>query len=351
MSTLKDIAQHVGVSISTVSRVMNNDYSRHISQATRAKIVAAAEELGYASQKEQRPSQPKLQVVQEAPFRQIGCIVSVTQNKYNHPYFSPILDGIEKKLSEMNSVLAYVTTMEEVQGEGAIHQLIRDKKLNGMIIIEGITPEIYDFIKQAIPAVVGIDIADPDVPVIHYNRVEAAKAAVEHLIEMGHRRIGFMGGPGLTGELNREKRYRGYRQALEEADLELDPRLVVNTGWNVSESYTLACRLMELPVEERPTAVFAASDMMAISAIRAATEYGLSIPEDIAFVGLDNIEVSQYTSPPLSTIHIPKQEMGMMAAKVLIDEIEGKNALPFRLAVPHKLLVRKSSDYRLPDKR
>lgn len=347
MATLKDIAQHVGVSISTVSRVMNNDYSRHISQATRAKIVTAAEELGYAVHKTQRPPQAKLQLAQEAAYRQVGCIVSVTQNKYNHPYFSPILDGIEKKLSELNSVLAYVLTMEELQGDGAIHNLVRDKKLDGIIIIEGIAPEIYEFIKQAVPAVVGIDIADPDVPVVQYNRVEAAKTAVDHLIGMGHRRIGFIGGAGLTGELEREKRYRGYRLAMEEAGLEVDPRLIVNTGWNVNDSYTLACALMELPAEERPTAVFAASDMMAISAMRAATEHGLSIPEDIAFVGLDNIEVSQYTSPPLSTIHIPKQEMGMMAAKVLIDEIEGKNCLPFRLSVPHKLLIRKSSDFRL----
>lgn len=345
IATLKDIANHVGVSISTVSRVINNDTSRHISQATRAKIVEAAKELGYALNDSGRPAPKKSPPPQTTGYRQIGCIVSVTQNKYNHPYFSPILQGIEKKLSELNGVLTYVLTMDEIKGAGAMNKLAQDAQLDGMIIIEGIDPNVYEFIKQAVPAVVGIDISDSTVPVILYDRVAAAKSAVQHLIERGHRRIGFIGGAGLTGDLEREKRYRGYRYAMEEAGLDVDPRLVVNTGWDVNNSYTLVYELLSLPDHERPTAMFAASDMMAISAMRAAAEHGLQVPQDVAFVGLDNIEVSQYTSPPLSTVHIPKEEIGMMAAKVLIDQIEGKNPLPFKLFVPYQLMLRQSSDY------
>ncbi|GIP35375.1 LacI family DNA-binding transcriptional regulator [Paenibacillus sp. J2TS4] len=344
MPTLKEIAQHAGFSISTVSRVLNNDTSRHISIETKTKIWKVAKDLGYVASQTTKASTRKTATGGRTDFRQVGCIVSVPQNKYNHPYFSPILEGIEKKLSELNCSLAYVITMNEIEGEKAMRRLLQDTKLDGLIIVEGINQELYETIKKLVPAIVGIDIADPTVPVISYDRVQAAKAAVRHLMGQGHRRIGFIGGAGMTGDLEREKRYRGYREALQEAGMEVDARWVINAGWDVNVSYSRMVELLDTEAE-LPTAIFAASDMMAISAMRAVTERGMRIPQDMAFVGLDNIEVSQYTSPPLSTIHIPKSEIGMMAAKVLVDQLDGNNPLPFRLLMPFQLLVRSSSDF------
>ncbi|CAG7648664.1 LacI family DNA-binding transcriptional regulator [Paenibacillus allorhizosphaerae] len=344
MPKLKDIAQHVGVSISTVSRVINNDSSRHISQETKSKIWNAIKELGYEPNETARQLARKSEKDADQPSRQIGCIVSAPQHKYNHPYFSPILAGIEKKLAELNYSLAFVHTLEEMQSESAMGKLV-ETKLDGMVIVEGIPSDLYAYIKKVIPVVVGIDITDPFVPVITYDRVQAAKSAVRHLLDQGHRKIGFIGGAGLTGDIEREKRYRGYRYALQEAGLEADPRLIINAGWDVNASYG---RMAELLQEDRslwPTAVFAASDMMAISAMRAVVERGLHIPEDIAFVGLDDIEVSQFTSPPLSTVHVPKFEMGLMAAKVMVDQITDSHPLPFKLFMPFELLIRQSSDY------
>jgi len=347
LATLKEIAQRVGVSISTVSRVINNDSSRHISPQTKLKILKTAEEIGYIApgsarkKNEAVPGKPK-----ENTLHRIGCIVSAPQNKYNHPYFSQMLVGMERKLAELNCVLAFTVTMEEMQGESVMRKLVEDAKLDGMIIVEGIPSETYDFIKKTVPAVVGIDISDPDIPVVLYDRVEAAKTAVKHLIDQGHERIAFIGGTGRAGNIKLEKRFRGYMAAMEEAGLAIDSRLVINAEWNVDNSYNLMRELTMLNADERPTAVFAASDMLAISAMRAVSEAGLRIPEDIAFIGLDNIEVSQFTSPPLSTIHIPKLEMGAMAAKVLADQLEGENALPFRMYLPYKLIVRPSSDVR-----
>ncbi|PYI56967.1 LacI family DNA-binding transcriptional regulator [Paenibacillus flagellatus] len=343
MPTLKDIARHVGVSISTVSRVINNDTSRHISQETKSKIWKAAKELGYESPAPSAAG-PKAGNGPSAA-RQIGCIVSVPQNKYNHPYFSPILAGIEKKLGELGYTLAYVLTMDEIQSEAAMRKLMHETKLEGIVIVEGIHPDVYEYIKKVVPSVVGIDISDPTVPVISYDRVQAAKSAVRHLIDQGHRRIAFIGGAGLTGDMEREKRFRGYQYAMQEAGLDVKPDWVINAGWDVGVSYSRMAALMDGDAGLRPTAVFAASDMMAISAMRAVAERGLRIPQDVAFVGLDNIEVSQFTSPPLTTIHIPKSEIGMMAAKVLVDQINGANPLPFKLFMPFELLVRQSSSY------
>lgn len=344
MPKLKDIAQHVGVSISTVSRVINNDSSRHISQETKAKIWSAIKELGY------EPNEPARQLARRSekeagqPTRRIGCLVSAPQHKYNHPYFSPILAGIEKKLTELGYSLAFVHTLEELQGESAVGKLTASQ-VDGIVIVEGIPSDLYAYIKKTIPVVVGIDISDPSVPVITYDRVQAAKSAVAHLLAQGHRKIGFIGGVGMTGEIEREKRYRGYRYALQEAGLEADPRLVINAGWDVNESYGQMAELLREDRSLWPTAVFAASDMMAISAMRAVAEKGLRVPEDIAFVGLDNIEVSQFTSPPLSTVHVPKFEMGVMAAKVMVDQMTDSHPLPFKLYMPFELLIRQSSDY------
>ncbi|TLS51059.1 LacI family transcriptional regulator [Paenibacillus antri] len=346
MPTLKDIALQVGVSISTVSRVLNNDSSRHISQETKVRVIKTAKALGYLAGEAPAaaPVEPYKRTPRAAAFRQVGCIVSVPQNKYNHPYFSPILAGVEKKLTELNCVLSYVIPIEELRGETVLRKLVQDAKLDGIILIERIPEEAYEAVKSIVPVVVGIDVSDPTIPVVMYDRVGAAGAAVQHLIDRGHRRIAFIGGAGLTGDMEREKRYRGYRFAMQEAGLDIDPRWIANTEWDVNVSFERMSDMMRLPPDERPTAVFAASDMMGISAMRAAAEMGLRIPEDVAFVGLDNIEISQYTSPPLSTVHIPKTEMGEMAAKVLVDQMNGDHPLPFKLLMPHRLIVRQSSD-------
>jgi Transcriptional regulators len=345
MAKLKDIAEYVGVSISTVSRVINNDTSRSVNEETRKKIWEAAHKLGY------KPNQFARQLVKGSQektksSKHVGCIVAVPQNKYNHPYFSLILEGIEKGLLEQGYYLDYIHSAEELKNPALLNKILHEHRLGGMILVEGLDAELYAYIKQNVPQIVGIDISDPAVPRVSYDRVAAAKIAVKHLIEQGHTRIGYIGGPGLSGQLEKEKRFRGYKYALEEAGLRLHPSWVLNTNWDVDQSYRLMCGIIEQHAEgDGPTAMFAASDMMAISAMRAVLERGLKIPEDIAFVGLDNIDFSQYTSPPLSTVHVPKFEIGNLAAKVMIDYIQGRYSLPIQFSVPFQLIVRQSSDY------
>jgi LacI family transcriptional regulator len=278
---------------------------------------------------------------------QIGCIISVA-HRHMHPYFSPILEGIEKELANLGYSLAFIHNLDDILDETTLIKILDENKINGMIVVEGIKPEMYEQLKKQVPFIVGIDISDDTVPVIAYDRIRAASSAVKHLLEQGHKDIGFIGGTGLTGDLEREKRYRGYKYALQEAGLEVNPNWVINTGWDVNISYNSMLDLLDQH-NKLPTAMFAASDMMAISAIRAVTERKLRIPEDIAFIGLDNIEISQYTTPPLSSVHIPKYEMGKVAAKVLVDFIQGNYTLSFKVFMPHEVIVRQSSVYRLPN--
>nr|WP_202887673.1 LacI family DNA-binding transcriptional regulator [Cohnella zeiphila] len=338
---MKDVAQHVGVSISTVSRVVNNEATRSVNPETRRKIWDAVTELGY------QPNKWARQLVkggQNAPSvaARVGCIVAVTQNKYNHPYFSGILEGIEKGLVDNGYELAYVQTGDDLRNPATLHRILHENVADGLILVEGLEPSLYEMLRKSVPYLVGVDVSDPGIPRVTYDRVEAAKAAVQHLLDQGHKRIAFIGGSGLSQDMVKEKRYRGYREALREAGIEALPEWILNSHWDVETSYQITKELLQSG-KKRPTAIFAASDMMAISAMRAANECGLRIPDDLAFVGIDNIEMSAYSSPPLTTVHIPKFEIGSIAAKTMIDYIHGKYPLPVKISVPFELKVRASS--------
>lgn len=286
-------------------------------------------------------SNPMFGPVSRKPARQIGCILSVQHGQDKHPYFYPILKGIERKLISLGHTMSFQISLDDHKDESYLYYMINENKVDGIIVVEGIRPEVYSKIKQMVPVIVGIDISDQTVPVITYDRIEAAKSAVNHLIEQGHTKIGFIGGAGLSGDLKLEKRFRGYSIALQQAGIEVNPNWVLNTAWDVESSHNQMLRLLDQG--DRPTAIFSASDMMAISAMRAVMERSLRIPEDIAFIGLDNIEMSQYTSPPLSSVHVPKYDMGSIAAGTMINFLEEVYTTPFRITLPFNIIVRQSS--------
>jgi LacI family transcriptional regulator len=346
VATLKDIAEKVGVSISTVSRVLNNDDSKTVSEATKHKILMTAEELGYrkGSWSKRTSEEPK-----KSSSARIGCIISLPQENYSYPYFSQVINGIEQGLAELGYGLVFIHTRDELRDSSVRRRIIEESKLDGAIVIEGIDREIYESLKKNVPTLVGIDVNDLTIPTVSYDRIAASLNAVRHLIEQGHKKIGFIGGLGLSGNIQREKRFRGYRLAMLEAGLTPDERWIINADWQIETSYELMNRLVQEGSADLPTAFFAASDVMAIAAMRAVTENGLRVPQDIAFFGFDNIEISQYTSPPLSTVHVPKIEIGRTAARTLANCLEGKQEYPVKILLPFELKIRQSSMHRLKE--
>jgi DNA-binding LacI/PurR family transcriptional regulator len=169
--------------------------------------------------------------------------------------------------------------------------------VEGIIVIEGIDNKIYKYIKKHVSCIVGIDIADATVPTISYDRIEAARISVNHLIEQGHRDIMFIGGTGLSGHIEKEKRFRGYKLALEQAGIPLNPLRTLNADWEPSICYEMMCEYLDKHKNELPTAIFTASDLMAMAAMRAIVEKGCRIPQDIAIIGFDDNEASRYTVP------------------------------------------------------
>lgn len=338
MVKLRDIAERVGVSISTVSRVLNHDANRSVSEETRRKIWEVAEQIGY-----HKVRSAKTQQNPPDQGHRIGCVVASPQNKYNNPYFSVILEGIEKALSDAGMRLEFILSIEQSNDIEVLIDNVKAKKVDGIIVVERVDPEVFAWLKANVKVVVGIDIDDPAIPVVGYDREMAAKEAVQHLIAQGHREIGYIGGPELNGDFRKEKRYLGYARAMQEAGLPIDDHWVINVNWDVSLSFELTKKAFE-ESDRYPTAIFSASDMMAIPAIRAVTEQGLSIPDDVAFFSVDNIQISAFTSPPLSTVHVPKTEMGMYAVKLLLDYLDQDDLFPVKVLIPYRLIVRQSSN-------
>ncbi|GIP29969.1 HTH-type transcriptional repressor PurR [Paenibacillus sp. J23TS9] len=339
MPTLKDIAERVGVSISTVSRVLADESNRFFNSETRQKIWDAARDLGYTVK---LPAQES-----PAQVKKIGCIVSTMQGRHYHPYFSVIFEGIEKELSQQGNKIAFILTQEDLKKPEVLQQITSENQTDGLIIIEGIENKLYSQIKKHVQHIVGIDVSDPSIPTISYDRVEAARAAVQHLIDQGHREIMFIGGTGLSGELDREKRFRGYKLALEQAGLTVHPQHVLNAEWEPDNAYHLVLKYLDRHSVQLPTAVFAASDIMAMAAMRAISEKGYRIPQDFAIIGFDDNEPSRYTVPPLSTIHIPTLEIGSVAARTILQSIQAPYPLPIKILLPFQPIFRQSSNSKI----
>ncbi|MDR0267414.1 LacI family DNA-binding transcriptional regulator [Paenibacillus sp.] len=340
MAKLKDIAERVGVSISTVSRAFSNDTNRPVNEETKRKIKEAAQELGYRIQ-------GGVKTEADTSAKHIACVIP-QQLIENHPYFSELLAGFHERMNELGHPPAIVRTLDEVSDSDRIKTLIRESGIQGVVIISWYEQELVEMLEKEGVAILGVSLNDErlTVPVVDCDRIFSARTAVRHLIEQGHRRIGFIGGPAYSRKMDNDERFVGYKFALTEAGLSLPEGWLIDTNWTVDLSYSLLTELLaSKPKSEWPTAIFCASDMLAIPAMRAVVEQNGHIPQDIAFVGMDDISFAQYTNPPLTSVHVPKYEIGRVAAQFMIDYLNGDYpALP-KILLPCQLIIRESSNY------
>lgn len=337
---LKDIAKHVGVSITTVSRVIKNDSSRNVNPETKKKVWQAVKELGYIPNEYAR-NLVASSVQEKKSTRRIAWLASPRLAESN-PYFSKIYSGISETLNNAGYSLLLLSN-EDLEDEAFFHQIIREKEVDGVLLIDKVDEEILLEIKEMIP-VVGVDFnySDHAISTVDYDREEAAFKAVEHLISKGHRHIGFIGG-GIDITMTNEKRFKGFKKAMNEFGLPIRESWIINSNWCLEQSYKATKELLNNPQNNRPTAIFCAGDLLAIAAMRAAHELDLNIPGDIAFIGIDNNDMAQYVVPSLSTISIPQYEMGVIAAKTLMNQIEDNPNIALKTLLPFELLIRQST--------
>lgn len=342
MVTIKDVAKNAGVSTATVSRIINGDKTYKTTDETRKKVWQAVEELNYIpNQAAKNLSFQKGKSVQSRyKSYKIGCILCVTTEKYSDPYYMAILSGLESKLSEEGISLSLIKTTSELEDKTVLLDLL-SQKLSGIVIMESLSDDIYKQVKDNVGCIVGIDTIHTDIDNICYDRFDAAEKAVSYLIKKGHRRIGYLGSAS-SGDIRKEKRYMGYLNALNEAGIKEDLSIVKDTKWSQKQCHKSTLEILE--TANPPTAIFSASDLMGMVALNAIYEKGLTVPKDISVIGISNIEMSKYSNPPLSTIDVPKKEMGMVAAETLLYRLKGNQSSPRTIVLPTNLIIRESTE-------
>ena len=306
---MMDVARAAGVSQSSVSLVLNGMTGARISDATRERVAAAAAELGY--------SLPFMRRTPAAPARG-RCIAFMVDEISTNVFPADNIDGARDAAWETGFLVSAHVTRSNPELEAATIESIRTSPNTLGVIYSTIFTREVELPK-----------ALDDVPVVLLNcytreqdRVSVVPGevvggfnATSYLLAHGHRRIGFINGePWMDASIDR---LAGYRQALASADIAFDPDLVRSGDWFPESGHASLLDLFRL--EAVPTAVFCASDMMALGAMQAAHDLGLRVPEDLSIIGYDDREIAGYSRPPLTTIVLPNYEMGRKAVELLLD--------------------------------
>lgn len=337
MSTIRDVAKLANVSTATVSRIINNDTKYKITDATRNRVWEAIRLLNYTLPAKP-PKRKQEEIVSPSKFK-AGVVLSVTKKKYNDPYFMSILSGIEKRLQEKGCVISFIKTGAELLDRANLISAFQEP-VSGMILMETLNGELFEYVRSHVPYIVGIDTLRQDIDNIGYDHFQAAVIATQHLIAQGHTKIGFIGGIDDPHDFMASRRYQGYYIAMTAAGLPVEKKWLLNCDWDediCAEQVEAVCKSGDLP-----TAFFASSDLMAIVAINILFKNKLSIPNDVAVIGISDIDIAKYTNPPLTTVHIPTEDIGTVAADMLLARMNGYDLPPQKILLPISLVNRNS---------
>jgi LacI family transcriptional regulator len=327
-TNINDVARRAGVSISTVSRVLNNsDYP--VKPGTREKVLEAAAELRF------RPNDLARSLLLKKS-RTIGLIVPDISN----PYYPELSLGIESTASEHGYSVIFCNTSRRQEKLEQYVDVLLQKRADGIILAGGgsESPEVTQVLTDFDVHVALVGRHGLPFPSVQIDNMGAAREATSHLIALGHRHIAFVSGPpGLTSV---QDRLAGYRAALKEHGMKRDGRLLRVGDFGAESGYTSATSLLQ--GEPTPTAVFCANDRMAVGAIAAAADLDLAVPGDLSVVGFDDTVLASQIRPSLTTVAVPAYEMGAAAMRLLLGLIDGEEC-PGDVWLPTRLTVRQSS--------
>jgi LacI family transcriptional regulator len=338
MTTIQQIAAKSGVSIATVSRALNG--SPEVSEATRERILELARQLDYT------PSAAARTLVSRRSHV-VGVILDTGPGHPDllHPFFQEVLVGLKHGAGSLGYDLLLFASDVPGNGFGGKHSYLRragHHNVDGAIVMgfDGRDPEIAKLAGSGLPCIaVDADLHGPRTGFVMSENEQGARLAVRHLHELGHERIATI--TGLLKTRPGADRLDGYGYELADLGLELPAEYVVEGDFYDESGYRGTRQLLEL--DRPPTAIFAASDLMAAGALRAANELGVRIPEDVAIVGFDDIGLASLITPQLTTVRQDMHALGEAAANGLAHMIDDPGAEPARELVPTRLVVRASS--------
>jgi len=326
--TLLEIAQTAGVSVSTVSRALSNT-NYPLKEETRQRILELAEEMGY-----------KPNLVARSLQSNRSHLVGVIVDRMQSPFAAATVQGIQDGLREEGySISIAYSNRDQELAEEAVNSFL-SRQVDGIVILNAWLHHFNDPILSL-----------SDRPFVFVNRLFSnflcncvgpgdrigAQIATQHLVDLGHRRIGYIN--GLEDWIEAQNRLSGYHDVLGQRNLPIDQALIKPGDWGVDSGYQATKELLAL--KERPTAIFVANDIMALGAIYAIQEADLRIPQDIAIIGYDDRDFAAWIRPALTTIRMPSYEMGQAAARLLLKQFSGEE-LEDATQIPGKLIVRQS---------
>lgn len=328
MTSIKDIARLAGVSPSTVSRVINN--REYVREEIRRKVMVIVKEKGYVQNHIARS------MVLRRTFT-VGIVIPDTFNMFQRQLFATIEHYLEQQ--GYRTMFIFVTWSAE--SEAACLRKLKSESLDGIIMMYDVrNPSIYEYLNEYSGPVVLCTFGSEDFgfPAIHVDESEAAEAAVSHLMEKGHRRIGLIAGAQFRFSVQRAE---GYRRAFRRYGVEAKDEWRVTVPAYSLEDGRLGMEKL-LGQDGGITAVFAMTDELAIGAMRTLHEAGLKIPGDVSVIGFDDIDISAYTIPALTTIRQPIHEMGERTASLICDLIAEGKADRAPIVLSHRLIERES---------
>lgn len=333
-STSMDVAKLAGVSRTTVSFVLNDVLGVSISEVTRKRVLEAARELDY------HPNIAGKKLVSGKTYT-IGLVLcQLPEQIFTDAFLPQVMLGVEQAAIQQG--FHVLLKPIDPNANGGYASLIRENHVDG-ILLSGPRLDDQALVKlheEGVPIMLMGQLPGTTIPFVDVDATAGARSAVEHLITLGHKRIGMVTNAPLT-YTSAQQRRDGYQQALEAVGLTVDESLIREGNYTPSSGFEAMSALLELASPF--TAVFVASDVVAMGALLAIKRAGLRVPQDIAVAGFDDIPLAEYFDPPLTTVHLPAYGLGWAAGERLIRLIRGEGLNEHSLLLESKLIARQSS--------
>ena len=327
--TMRDVAERAGVSVTTVSHVINN--TRNVNPSTRQRVEEAMHNLGY---------QPNVlaRSLRKGETYTIGIILPDSTN----PYFAEVVRGIEDSSFSQGYSVILCNSDNDLEKERLYTNVLLEKQVDGIIMVAaGSSGETIQYLQERDIPLVLVDRRVPNIEADYVlaNNQQGGFLATNHLIDLGHRAIACIAGPADV-QVSCE-RATGYHRALETAEIKIWDKWIVEGDFQYQSGYDAVRVLFE--GEPRPTAIFACNDLMAIGACRYAHENDYHVPNQLSIVGFDDVRLAGYTNPPLTTVRQFKHEMGSLAAQLLLERLNQRDIAPRIEILDMELVVRDST--------
>ena len=329
MANIHDVAKEAGVSISTVSRVIQG--ASNVLPETRTRIEEAIQRLDY------HPNR----LAQQFRMQQTKNILVIVP-EFGNSFFSDILAGIESITLKYDYNILLSNSHGNRVMEARCYEMLSQKLVDGIITFSiGIPKEELKQLARQYPVVICCRyFADDTIPNVTIDNIKATKDATNYMLNLGHKNICYLAGP--TDTIIYQDRQNGYIDAIRERNQQLNQNLMVNCEASIQGGYDAVTSLIN-NVNIKFSAIVASGDTMAIGAIRALNDHNIKVPDDVAVSGFDDIELSSLFKPSLTTIRQPKHQIGVRAAEKLLDLIAGKPLVAFRDILNYELVIRESS--------